>query len=60
MLHVIRILIGLAVAVPAVAHFQLLIPSAESVQAPEQRNVTFDIRFTHPMAGGPVMPMAPC
>ncbi len=41
----------------ATAHFQLLIPSTELVSEPT--TLEFDIRFTHPMDGGPLMNMAP-
>lgn len=54
---VVRIIVFVAVALPAAAHFQVLVPSVESVQSPAARTVTFDIRFTHPMARGPVMAM---
>ena len=54
---VVRIVACLAVAFPAAAHFQVLIPNTESVQSPAERMIALDIRFTHPMAGGPVMAM---
>jgi len=43
-------------AVPAAAHFQEILPSADVL--PEGGEVTLDLVFTHPMAGGPVMEMA--
>ena len=39
------------------AHFQLVIPSTEVVNKPV--TLTLDLRFTHPMANGPVMNMGP-
>ncbi len=43
---------------PAAAHFQELIPSTEFITAPNERQLTFTLAFTHPMARGPAMPMA--
>ncbi len=40
------------------AHFQLLIPSQEIITAEGDRTVDFEILFTHPMEGGPIMEMA--
>lgn len=45
-----------ALAGPAAAHFQELIPSADVL--PEGGAVTLDLVFTHPFEGGPVMEMA--
>jgi cobalt/nickel transport protein len=42
---------------PAWAHFQEIIPSTEVVTADGPRTVELDIRFSHPMENGPVMPM---
>src|SRR4051812_4403634 len=42
-------------AVPAFAHFQEILPSADVL--PEGGQVTIDLLFTHPMEGGPVMEM---
>lgn len=42
-------------AVPALAHFQEIIPSADVL--PEGGSVTVDMIFTHPFEGGPVMEM---
>ncbi|MGB5830651.1 MAG: DUF4198 domain-containing protein [Thiohalocapsa sp.] len=39
------------------AHFQELIPSTEIVDAGTDRSLLLELRFTHPMAQGPVMPM---
>jgi len=39
------------------AHFQELIPSTEIVDAAAESLLRLDLRFTHPMAQGPVMPM---
>jgi len=50
----IRILVGLAAAVllivPALAHFQMLIPSRAVVGADDPKTVTLDLIFSHPMA----------
>jgi len=43
-------------ALPADAHFQEILPSADVL--PEGGTVTLDLVFTHPVEGGPVMPMA--
>ena len=43
--------------VPAVAHFQMLLPSTDIVTAEGDHAVTFDILFTHPMENGPIMNM---
>lgn len=45
----------LALATPAAAHFQEIIPSADVL--PEGGPVSLDLVFTHPMEGGPVMDM---
>ena len=45
-------------AATAWAHFQVLLPSSD-LAGQTNRVITFDIRFTHPMEGGPVMDMAP-
>jgi len=44
-------------AIPADAHFQVLIPSRDVVSAGEGRTVDLEIVFTHPMEGGPAMEM---
>jgi len=51
------ILVFALVTLPVFAHFQALLPDPPIVESPEDRTVTFDIRFTHPMEGGPVMDM---
>lgn len=43
----------------AAAHFLELIPSQSIVTGAGGQSVTLDATFTHPMAGGPVMAMAP-
>lgn len=43
---------------PAQAHFLEMIPSSDIVATEGERKATFDIAFTHPMEGGPVMEMA--
>jgi cobalt/nickel transport protein len=40
------------------AHFQVLLPSTDIVEAQDPRTVELDIRFTHPMDQGPSMNMA--
>ncbi len=52
------ILVAFGAAAPASAHFQLLIPSLVNVNDATGRTITLDLRFTHPMAGGPLMSMA--
>ncbi|AKJ65127.1 DUF4198 domain-containing protein [Kiritimatiella glycovorans] len=56
-----RFLIALGIAAGAAAnagaHFQTLLPAPALVS--EANEVRFDIRFTHPMEGGPVMDMKP-
>jgi cobalt/nickel transport protein len=42
----------------AAAHFQVLLPSTDIVEAQDPRTVELDIRFTHPMEQGPSMNMA--
>ncbi len=42
-------------ALPAAAHFQEIIPSADVL--PEGGEVTLDLVFTHPFEGGPTMQM---
>jgi cobalt/nickel transport protein len=46
---------SLAFSLPAAAHFQELIPSADVL--PEGGPVSLDLVFTHPFEGGPVMEM---
>ncbi len=41
----------------AMAHFQELIPSSDIVTEAQDRSITLDLVFTHPMEGGPVMHM---
>jgi len=44
-------------AAPVAAHFQVLLPTTDIVSTPAERELKFDIRFTHPMEAGPVMAM---
>jgi cobalt/nickel transport protein len=44
---------------PGFAHFQTLIPSEVSVEDPASATIALDMRFTHPMAGRPLMTMGP-
>lgn len=46
-----------ALTLPAAAHFQEILPSADVL--PDGGAVTLDLVFTHPMENGPVMNMAP-
>ena len=43
----------------AAAHFQEVIPSRDIVASADDAALTFEITFTHPFAGGPVMDMEP-
>lgn len=52
-------LLAAGVATPALAHFQELIPSADIVTPDTGTTVELDLRFTHPMAQGPMMDMSP-
>lgn len=47
----------LAAFSPVAAHFQVLKPSNDMVQQQDEKKVTLDIMFTHPMEGGPIMEM---
>ncbi len=47
----------LALPLPSHAHFQELIPSLDIVDGEHARSVSLELRFTHPMNRGPVMPM---
>ena len=51
-------LVALVAVLPAAAaaHFQEILPSADVL--PDGGEVTLSLVFTHPMEGGPVMPMA--
>lgn len=51
------LLLGALAPSQAMAHFQVLIPSADVVGAADNRLVELDILFTHPMEQGPVMEM---
>lgn len=42
----------------AQAHFQVLLPSADVVEAQDDKTIRLDLRFTHPMEQGPVMELA--
>ena len=52
------LLLGSLRAGPAAAHFQELMPSTD-LATPQSRSLAFDIAFTHPAHGGPVMAMSP-
>ncbi len=47
----------LALAAPAAAHFQELIPSTDIVPDEGDHSVKLSLTFTHPVEGGPVMDM---
>lgn len=52
------LLIGLLLAtMPAHAHFQVIVPSADIIDDQSSRTVVLDLIFTHPMQRGPVMAM---
>ncbi|NCA69424.1 MAG: DUF4198 domain-containing protein [Sphingobacteriia bacterium] len=52
------LLVALAHPCLALAHFQELIPSTDILDATTGRTLTVELRFTHPMEGGPLMDMA--
>jgi cobalt/nickel transport protein len=57
---VVRIFLALVLAVLSVgasAHFQELIPSQDILTQQSGSQLTLTLSFTHPMQGGPVMPM---
>ena len=41
----------LVLSAPAFAHFGMIIPSDDMVMQSEDRNITLDIKFIHPMEG---------
>jgi cobalt/nickel transport protein len=43
--------LGAALAIPALAHFQMVIPSACVIEADDARSVELDLLFAHPMEG---------
>ena len=47
----------LVLAAPATAHFQVLVPSDDIVEAEEEKRISLETLFTHPMDQGPVMEM---
>lgn len=52
------IIVGSVVMAPmAAAHFQVLMPSTDAVSEKTGPDIDFEIVFTHPMDGGPVMDM---
>ena len=54
----VALLLGCLQAGPAAAHFQELVPSTD-LATPQNRAIDFEITFTHPAHGGPVMSMEP-
>lgn len=62
MTGLVRMALAAAILVPAVsaqAHFQVIQPAPAVVTGESGPDVALDLVFTHPMAGGPVMTMAP-
>lgn len=51
------LILGALAPLPAAAHFQTLIPSTDMVSPETGTEIGIDLRFTHPMANGPVMEM---
>jgi len=45
------LVITMAVATPANAHFQMIIPSTDIVSASDSREISLKVMFTHPMEG---------
>ena len=53
-----RYLICILIAAPAaLAHFQVILPSADVVDPSTGKTINLDLLFTHPMEDGPVMEM---
>ena len=50
-------LFSLVLAAPALAHFQVLLPSTDVVADVKQTTLNLKLKFTHPMDGKPVMQM---
>lgn len=55
--RVVFLLLLLCAAMPAMAHFQVILPNPALVTADGSRNVALRFVFTHPMEQGPVMEM---
>jgi cobalt/nickel transport protein len=55
--HLIAGIPCLLASASAAAHFQLLIPSTDSLDQHTGRTIQLELAFTHPMAGGPFMDM---
>jgi cobalt/nickel transport protein len=51
------VLLLLTISQPALAHFQVLLPSTDIVTAEGSRTVEMELIFTHPMEQGPIMNM---
>ncbi len=58
MVHPLLLAAGLLFSIGAQAHFQTLIPSHPLVTHTTGGQLNIELRFTHPMALGPTMPMA--
>ncbi|QSX35435.1 DUF4198 domain-containing protein [Shewanella avicenniae] len=52
------VLLSLCCSTAVHAHFLELIPTTDIVASPAQAKLGFTLQFTHPMAQGPVMPLA--
>jgi cobalt/nickel transport protein len=55
----IAVLLAAVLALPAWAHFQVLLPACDVVGPQDGRTLDLEILFTHPMEQGPVMEMGP-
>ena len=47
----VAVIVALAIASPAFAHFQMIIPSTDIVSTAEQREISLRLMFIHPMEG---------
>ena len=54
---ILAVLCTVALASPSYAHFVEMIPDRDFLNSDNQQPVTFKLRFTHPMAQGPIMHM---
>ena len=50
-MFLITIIVGLYISGVAHAHFQMIIPSDDMVSQDDSREVSLDVRFTHPFEG---------
>ncbi|SFL73771.1 DUF4198 domain-containing protein [Halanaerobium salsuginis] len=49
--------VSLMLTYPAAAHFQLILPSDDTIDRTESAELSLQLIFTHPMAAGPTMEM---